>query len=77
VSFAEFRRLAPDHQPRRRLHDTVNGLAEGLERMRFSDENFRESAFVRLNVLSELRRRGLLDEDLAWAAGVGDRTAAK
>jgi len=70
VSFAKYRRLAPDHQPSWGLHGTINGLAEGLERMRFADENFRESLFVRLNVLSDLRRRGLLDEDLAWTAGI-------
>ena len=74
VSFAQFRRLAPHHQPCRRLHETISGLAEGLTRMRFSDENFRESSFVRLNVLSELRARGLLDDDLAWAAAT-DPTA--
>jgi hypothetical protein len=38
--------------------------------MGFRDENFRESAFVRLNVLSDLRERGLLDDDLAWAAEI-------
>lgn len=74
VSFAQFRRLAPDHQPRRRLHDTINGLAEGLEHMKFSDENFRESAFVRLNVLSALSARGLLDDDLAWIGVRGPAT---
>jgi nucleoside-diphosphate-sugar epimerase len=76
VSFAQFRALAPDHQPRRRLHDTISGLAEGLERMRFSDENFRDSAFMRLNVLSELRRRGLLDDELAWTSAGDARAAA-
>jgi nucleoside-diphosphate-sugar epimerase len=70
VSFAEFRRLAPLHQPHCGLTETVRGLADGLTRMRFSDENFRESAFVRLNVLSDLRERGLLDDDLAWAAEI-------
>jgi nucleoside-diphosphate-sugar epimerase len=74
VSFAQFARLAPEHRPRRGLHDTIEELAEGLERMRFRDENFRESAFVRLNVLSELRERGLLDDDLAWAADIRSPT---
>src|SRR5687768_10712232 len=37
VSFSEFRRLAPEHQPRRRLPDTVGELADGLERMSFHD----------------------------------------
>ena len=73
VSFARFRRLAPDHQPRRRLPETVRELADGLERMGFRDEHFRESAFVRLNVLSDLRTRGFLDDDLTWAAEVRGR----
>ena len=71
VSFGEFRRLAPRHQPRWGLHETIAGLADGLERMRFSDESFRESVFVRLNVLADLRRRGVLDDDLVWSRGAG------
>jgi nucleoside-diphosphate-sugar epimerase len=74
VSFEQFRRLAPDHQPRRRLHDTVTELAEGFDRMKFVDENFRESSFVRLNALSNLRDRGLLDENLAWTSAACDQT---
>jgi hypothetical protein len=41
-------------------------LADGLQRMRFEDANFRQSKFIRLNVLSDLRDRGLLDDDLVW-----------
>jgi nucleoside-diphosphate-sugar epimerase len=66
VSFARFRQLAPRHQPRYRLLDTIEELVEGLERMRFSDSNFRESRLIRLNVISDLCRRGLLDEELKW-----------
>jgi nucleoside-diphosphate-sugar epimerase len=66
VSFEQFRRLAPSHQPQERLHETIGELAEGLQRMRFGDENFRQSRFIRLNVLSELRAHGLLDAALAW-----------
>jgi nucleoside-diphosphate-sugar epimerase len=68
VSFARFRQLAPHHQPRYRLLDTIEELAEGLARMGFSDGNFRESGFIRLNVLADLHRRGLIDEDLVWTA---------
>jgi nucleoside-diphosphate-sugar epimerase len=75
VSFAQFRRLAADYQPRCRLHDTISGLAEGLERMRFSDDNFRESSFVRLNALSDLSARGLLDDNLAWIGVRGPASA--
>jgi nucleoside-diphosphate-sugar epimerase len=66
VSFEQFHRLAPDHQPRYSLLETVMELADGLQRMRFEDANFRQSKFIRLNVLSDLRDRGLLDDDLVW-----------
>ena len=40
--------------------------------MGFADVDFRKSKFMRLNVLSDLRDRGLLDADLAWVpTGVG------
>ena len=72
VSFERFRRLAPEHQPRYGLVETVGELAEGLQRMGFADVDFRKSKFMRLNVLSDLRDRGLLDADLAWVpTGVG------
>ena len=73
VSFERFRRLAPDHQPRYGLAETVAELAEGLQRMGFADVDFRKSKFMRLNVLSDLRDRGLLDADLAWDADRGPR----
>ena len=66
VDFGRFRLLAPDHQPRYGVSDTVSELADGLRRMGFEDVDFRKSKFIRLNVLSDLRDRGLLDEDLGW-----------
>jgi hypothetical protein len=36
--------------------------------MGFTDENFRASRFIRLNVISDLRRRGLVDEDLVFTS---------
>jgi nucleoside-diphosphate-sugar epimerase len=69
VNFDRFRRLAPDHQPRYQLVDTVAELAEGLAAMQFSDADFRTSSFIRLNVLSALQSRGLLDGELRWTPG--------
>jgi nucleoside-diphosphate-sugar epimerase len=66
VSFERFRRLAPFHQPKYQLVDTVVELAEGLTRMQFCDADFRSSSFIRLNVLAALQTRGLLDQDLRW-----------
>lgn len=68
VSFARFRELAPDHQPRYDLDRAVADLREGLARMGFADPNFRESAAVRLRVLDRLQAVGALSEDIRWVA---------
>lgn len=41
--------------------------AAGLERMGFHDPDFRNSPLVRLRVLDDLRRDGLVTETLEWA----------
>jgi nucleoside-diphosphate-sugar epimerase len=66
VSFDRFVSLAPDHQPRSTLEETVGELVDGLRRIGFADADFRHSALIRLNVLDRLRRDGLLAEDLSW-----------
>lgn len=71
VDFGLFRKLAPDHQPLTDLAATVIELRNGLEAMRFHDPDFRNSSFMRLKVLEELRRRKLLNERLEWSDRTG------
>jgi nucleoside-diphosphate-sugar epimerase len=66
VNFDLFRRLAPDHQPQVDLITTIRDLKAGLEAIRFHDENFRNSRFMRLKVLTHLRDQNLLSEKLEW-----------
>ena len=66
VSFDLFKRLAPQHQPQVDLITAIKELKEGLESMLFHDENFRNSQFMRLKVLTYLRSRNLLNEKLEW-----------
>jgi nucleoside-diphosphate-sugar epimerase len=66
VNFDLFKKLAPDHQPRYTLQQTIAELQQGLEAMRFQDENFRDSHFMRLKVLNSLRENRLLDKELKW-----------
>lgn len=66
VDFGKYRQLAPDHQPLMSLEKTILELREGLEAMRFSDANFRQSQFMRLKVLESHRQSGRLDADLVW-----------
>ena len=66
VNFDLFRKLAPQHQPRIDLIASIKELKEGLEKISFKNENFRESGLMRLNVLKHLQSRGLLNEKLEW-----------
>jgi nucleoside-diphosphate-sugar epimerase len=66
VHFDLFRELAPNHQPEFDLAMTIRELEEGLSAMGFKDGDFRNSRFMRLKVLAELRERGLLSERLEW-----------
>jgi nucleoside-diphosphate-sugar epimerase len=66
VDFSLFRALAPEHQPQSDLLGTVEALCEGLRAINFQDEDFRNSWFMRLRVIADLRSRGLLDATLAW-----------
>jgi nucleoside-diphosphate-sugar epimerase len=66
VSFELFRRLAPAHQPKCDLKESITELKEGLERIRFRDSDFRNSRHMRLKVLTELQENGLLNEKLEW-----------
>lgn len=68
VDFSLFRKLAPFHQPELDLVTTIRELKKGLEAMNFKDPNFRSSQFMRLEVLKQLREKGLLDGKLEWVA---------
>jgi len=69
VDFGLFQKLAPGHQPQVTLDEAIRGLKAGLEKMAFSDSNFRESRYMRLKVLAALRQGGLVDESLEWSSG--------
>src|SRR5262249_26668403 len=66
VSFARFRDLAPQHQPRLDLEEAIGDLDAGLGRMGFAAPDCRESELMRLNVLQRLRAEGELTDALAW-----------
>ena len=67
VGYDLFKELAPHHQAETSLHSTIVGLKKGLDDMKFDDRNYRDSRFIRLNVLRGLRARGLLTANLRFA----------
>lgn len=66
VNFQLFRDLAPSHQPGVSLKETINELNAGLMAINFSDRNYRNSIFMRLNMLNTLLEKGFLTETLEW-----------
>ncbi|MBX3732720.1 MAG: SDR family oxidoreductase [Verrucomicrobiae bacterium] len=68
VDFSKFRTLAPDHQPVVDLATAVAGLQRGLEVMKFSDPEFRQSSWMRLHTLRAHLAAGRLDDRLYWRA---------
>lgn len=78
VSFDLFKRLAPGCQPEMDLISSIKELKNGLEEMGFKDPDFRNSNYMRLKVLTNLRNKGYLSENLKWCKDKpAGRTGAK
>jgi nucleoside-diphosphate-sugar epimerase len=66
VDFQRWRGLAPDHQPLVTLSGAVEELAMQLGPILTPGEDFRRGRLIRLEVLQDLKDRGLLSEDLRF-----------
>jgi len=64
VSYDLYKKLAPDSQPLSDLKSTILEMIEGLQRARFQDPAYRESHFMRLNVIKKFQVEGLLNDKL-------------
>ncbi|MEQ8857268.1 MAG: SDR family oxidoreductase [Pseudomonadales bacterium] len=76
VDFSLYGDLAPDHLPRIDLGESIRQLHAGLKRMAFAERNFRESQFVRLKVLAQLREQGRLNDRIEWVTDAAAIQAA-
>ena len=70
VDFTLFKELAPEFIPQVSLDQSIERLIAGCRRMNFSDPDFRNSQFMRLNTLRGHIAAGRLGSDLRWR---GDR----
>lgn len=64
VDFSLFASLAPEHQPRLQLADSVQRLKDGLQAIGFQNPDFRNSQQIRLKVLKGLLQAHELTTDL-------------
>ena len=68
VDFGLYASLAPNHQPKVDLAESIKRLRDGLTRMGFTDTDFRSSQLMRLKVLERHMANGALNTDLRWTA---------
>jgi nucleoside-diphosphate-sugar epimerase len=67
ANFDLFKKLAPHHQPREDLLSTVREIKSNLADMNFNDADYRNSTLIRLKVLDDLQKKGLLNKNLEWS----------
>ncbi|HEX2120888.1 MAG TPA: NAD-dependent epimerase/dehydratase family protein, partial [Thermoanaerobaculia bacterium] len=75
VDFSLFRTLAPDHQPRMTLEDSIAALRDGLRQMNYQTAIVQDSPLIRLRTISTLQAAGLLSDDLRWISADARRQA--
>lgn len=66
VDFNLYESLAPDYQPVISLEESIRRLLEGLTKMGFSDKDFRNSTYMRLNTIRKHMKNKRLRKDLRW-----------
>ena len=69
VDFSLFSKLAPLHQPRVSLEQSINELRAALSTMEFVDREFRNSTYMRLKVLEAHIAQRRLSDSLRWVTG--------
>lgn len=66
VDFTLYKALAPAHQPQYTLSQSILELSNGLQAMNFKNNDFRNSFFMRLQVLSSLQQNNFINANLEW-----------
>jgi nucleoside-diphosphate-sugar epimerase len=77
VDFSLFQKLAPLHQPQKQFDVAVQELRDQVKHMDFGGAPFRQSPFLRLNVLRALKADNRLSQDLRWRVGADELVPAK
>lgn len=67
VDFSLYEKLAPNHQPKVTLIQSISELITGIKAMNFKDKNFRTSQFMRLKVLDKHLTEKRLNAQLFWS----------
>lgn len=66
VNFELFKKIAPDHQPVFNIKETLDELIDGIRAIDLRDDNLLRP-FIRMEMLKEMREKGILTQGLEWA----------
>jgi nucleoside-diphosphate-sugar epimerase len=66
VRFDQFENISGNLLQGASLENTIQELYDMLKNINFSDVNFRQSEYMRLNALKNRQEQGLLNSDLRW-----------
>lgn len=66
VDFDLYKKLAPNNQPVYDLESSIKDLISGLKTINFQTTNFRNSEFMRLNIINQLIKDGIINEQLSF-----------
>jgi nucleoside-diphosphate-sugar epimerase len=66
VSFSRYRELSRKVVPKADIKQTIVKIINRVTEVRYSDKNFRESIYIRLNYLKKLSDRGCLNTNLQY-----------
>lgn len=66
VDFSLYKKLAPLNQVSKSIETTIAELIEVITVSGFNRTDFRQSYLIRLNTLTQLRQKHILDDSLRW-----------
>ena len=68
VDFGLFEKIAPNYLPMKTLSETIEELYSGLKSIHIDEPDFRQSKYIRLQVLQHLINSSLIDKDLRYVS---------
>ena len=64
VDFKLYKKIAKNYLPKKNLNDSVKEMIKFVKKSKYSNKNFRNSSFIRLNYLKNLIDQNKLNKNL-------------
>ncbi len=66
VDFSLYKKLAEEFYPKNSIEDTIEQIINHVSDLKLPINGFRDSNFIRLNHIKNLKRKGLINNNLRW-----------